>query len=166
MPARGTGCRCRPGSSSPGTAARRLFRAGFEPHEGVGESCFRSGCTAAESSTPRACPAADPLRGSSFWCMWCGMGPRLSKNLQSRFQPFSAPSVRAEEESPADLDRFLEQESLAAGQAHVAQPFVRRRPGAVSALVVDENQRSLMPPRCAPKRNSRPDAAAGDGLES
>ena len=62
------------------------------------------------------------------------MGPRLSKNLQSRFQPPSlAHHVGAQEQIAVALDGFLQQQLLAV-KLDVAQAFVGRGERAVGGL--------------------------------
>jgi hypothetical protein len=58
--------------------------------------------------------------------MWCGIGPRLSKNLQSRFHPLS----RAKQQIARLGDGLPQQEAVPVGP-DVAQTFVRRRAGTI-----------------------------------
>ena len=71
---------------------------------------------------------------SSIWCMWCGIGPRLSKNLQSTFQPPCSRMTSApRNSSPMRLDGFLQQDALAV-DGDVAEALVVRRAGAVGGV--------------------------------
>ena len=58
--------------------------------------------------------------------------------------------VGSDEQIARGLDRLLQQESPAVAEPDVAEALVRGVPGPLSALVVDENHRSLMPPRWPP----------------
>ena len=73
-------------------------------------------------------------RARPIWCMWCGIGPRLSKNLQSMFQPPCSRITSApRNSSPIGLDGFLQQHALAV-DSDVAEPFVLGRARAVGGV--------------------------------
>ena len=114
-------------------------RAGLEAHERVREIVVDLVVLRRKVIRFRLALWPTSLANSSLWCMWCGIGPMLSKNLHSRFQPPSrCITSRAKQKIARDLDRILQQELAPRRLANEAQAFeFGRCSGPLEALVVE-----------------------------
>ncbi len=126
-PSRDRGCRCRPCSSPPGTAAPVPWWCRVrDPRRCRGNCCPRC-CAAAGSNTISGLPSCPTSFAClALWCMWCGIGPMLSKNFEYTGQRLYFFQIRSPTIMRAAFGHCLPQREPLSADHAIAQAFVRR----------------------------------------